>query len=125
MTLTLNGQPAVCSGDCSYTYEVLASATKTITSYTDGATITFNGTGFDSTPTITVGGAECTGVTVAGDELSMTCTKPEGPVGSHIPVVEFAGYGYANYDVSVTNTVDYTLAVTGITPTTGSTAGGT
>ena len=122
LQLTMDGQPVVCSGDCTYAYE--ASPSILITSYTDASTITFTGTGFVSTPTITVGGAECADVTVVSD-TSITCTKPEGAVGSHFPVVEFTGYGYVGYDVAVTNTIDYTLAITSISPSTGSVQGGT
>ena len=98
-----------------------------ITSYTDdGGSITFTGTGFDTTerPHITVGGAECTNATVVS-ATSITCAKPDGPVGNHSPQVEFAGYGYVAYDAGVTNTIDYSLVIAAILPTQGSVAGGT
>ena len=95
-----------------------------ITSYTEGTTITFTGTGFVGTPTITVGGADCSNVTV-DSETSMSCTKPNGPVGTHTPVVEFPEYGYVVYDTGVTNTIEYTLAISSISPAQGSVAGGT
>ena len=46
-------------------------------------------------------------------------------MGSHQPVVDFAGYGYVAYDPSVTTTIDANLSVTGISPSFGSVAGNT
>lgn len=73
---------------------------------------------------VTVGGEACTDVIVSSD-TSMSCLKPAGPVGSHRPLVEFPGFGYATYSQGVTNTIDYTLTITNITPSVGSIAGGT
>jgi len=95
----------------------------TITSYTDGASVDFTGTGFTGTPTVTIGGVECTSPTVTATSIS--CTKADGPVGSHTPVVEFPDYGHVAYDSGVSNTIDYTLAITSISPSLGSVAGGT
>lgn len=63
LQLTLDGSPAVCSGDCTYAYE--AAPSMTITGLVNSSTLTFTGTGFAGTPTITVGGAECTSPVVS------------------------------------------------------------
>jgi len=64
-----------------------------------GTTVTITGTNFYSgLTTVTIGGAACTGVTVAVGGLSLTCTTPAGTVGP--PAV----------DVVVTNTGSATLA---------------
>lgn len=92
-----------------------------------GTTITIVGTGFGSiestiTRTVSVGGATCTAPTVTVDNTTMTCVTPARDAGARDVVVTINGN-------SATKTGGFTYleapTISSLSPTTGTTAGGT
>jgi hypothetical protein len=90
---------------------------------TGGDTVTINGTGFYGSPTVTIGGASATNVTFV-NSTTITATTPAHAIGPVNVVV-------TNPDtqtVTATNGFTYTElppTISSISPTSGSTAGGT
>ena len=84
-----------------------------------GQTLSIDGTVLGGL-TVTIGGQECINVVVAGDFASATCDIPNLATGSH--AVNF--HATNGYVVSDDFMVESTLTVSGISPTSGGTNGG-
>ncbi|MEU8086854.1 IPT/TIG domain-containing protein [Micromonospora sp. NPDC049101] len=90
-----------------------------------GQTVTITGTGFVSgSTTVTFDGAPATDVTVDPQGTSLTAVTPPGAVGPAVVVVSTGGGASAPLDYSYL-AAGGNHTVTGLTPTTGPTAGGT
>ncbi|MBB5476317.1 IPT/TIG domain-containing protein [Micromonospora parathelypteridis] len=90
-----------------------------------GQTVTITGTGFiPGGTTVTFDGAPATGVTVNPQGTSLTAVTPSGAIGPAVVVVTTGGGSSAELDYTyLADQGD--AAVTGLTPTTGPTSGGT
>ena len=144
LRLVSNGLLAACAGAgdpaqpsaCAFRYD--ASATPTVSALSPaldavaGGALTITGTGFFSgvagesaLPIVLLGPAgnatacEVTGAT----DTSITCTLPNAPAGSQRVTVEVAGRGLAAFSTGAE--LIFALGVTDVSPTAGSTAGGT
>lgn len=82
-----------------------------------GTAVTITGTGFTATPTVTFGGVSATSIVLVNAN-TITCNTPAKTVGSYTVLV-------TNPDSSSgTTTFFYGVSVTAITPSSGSTSGG-
>ena len=107
-----------------YTYQTvpsLASISPTVGPLAGGTAVTLNGTGFGSGASVTIGGTAATGCTVVSG-TTITCTTPSGTAGAKNVVVTQPGGSS-----TLTNGYTYQAApsLTSISPTSGTTAGGT
>ncbi|XP_041477742.1 fibrocystin-L-like isoform X1 [Lytechinus variegatus] len=121
---------AACTGDCSFEYS--SDATPTLLSITppegssaDGTAISITGSMFSITPSensVTINGVEC--AVWASTDTSITCDVGESPAGEYEVRVQVLGLGYAEYENGPV-TFNYTFDLTSVSPSRGSTAGGT
>ena len=116
--------------ECSYEYSmdftpVVFSIEPTVLIGDKTATITINGALLDSDSIIKVGeGYECVNITQI-DQENITCEMEPIPAGSYEISVLVLAYGYADFDEMAETMVTSELQVTSISPTVGSTRGGT
>ncbi len=90
-----------------------------------GTSVTITGTGFTGATGVTIGGGAATGVTVVSD-TSITCTTPAGSAGTASVIVTTpGGANAANALFTYVAPAPAAPTVTGISPNSGSTAGGT
>jgi hypothetical protein len=123
LTVAVDGQPALCRGNCAFAYLV---SSPTITSMTDGSTVNFTGTDLianTSAVKVTIGGAAC--AVTAATTTSVSCTKTSGVVGTHTPKVYYELKGLAVYASGVSASVTFALTITSVSPATGAIGGGT
>ncbi len=88
----------------SFTYNdgpTIASVTPTSGTKKGGTIITLSGSGFLANATVTVGGSNCTSVSVAANGLSLTCVTPAGTIG--------------NATINLTNTDSQSTSLSGFT----------
>ncbi|XP_067676837.1 fibrocystin-L-like isoform X2 [Haliotis asinina] len=127
VTVTVNHVPSLCDGDCVFEWTPAATPTVTAISPANGTlalstVLTITGTGFSTTAennTVMIGGVAC--VVSAATATQITCSVGNGPTGSYVVKVNVDGKGTANS----AEQFEYESSVTGISPTTGSLAGGT
>jgi hypothetical protein len=110
LTLTVNSAPAI------------TSVTPTSGSTAGGTSITITGTNFANSATVNVGASACTSVVVVSS-TSLTCTTPPGNAGT--ASVEVTVGGQTNAANTLFTYVTPAPTVSSVTPTSGSTAGGT
>ena len=126
MVVDINGIPSDCSGSCSFTWDSSLTPTLTSVSPTFGGyytLITLTGTGFSTNMAenvVTVGVAACTVASATDTEI--TCTVGEGNPGDRPVSVLVTTKGAAEQASPVTFT--YSFSVSGISPSSGSAAGG-
>ncbi len=102
-----------------YTPLTITSVSPNIGSIIGGTAITVTGTGFATGATVTIGGTAATGCTVSGT-TSIACTTPAHSAGALNVAVSVAG---SNQTLSGGYTYQ-ALAITSVSPSSGSTAGG-
>ncbi|XP_046549966.1 LOW QUALITY PROTEIN: fibrocystin-L-like [Haliotis rubra] len=123
----VNNIPSMCDGDCVFEWTTAATPSVTAISPANGTlalstVLTITGTGFSTTADnnkVMIGGVAC--AVTAATATQITCTVGNGPTGSYVVMVSVDGKGMANS----TEQFEYESSVTGISPTTGSLAGGT
>ncbi|XP_048254422.1 fibrocystin-L-like isoform X3 [Haliotis rufescens] len=127
VAVTVNNVPSLCDGDCTFDWTDAATPEVTAINPAQGTlalntVLTITGTGFSTTDednTVMIGGVACT--VTGATATQITCSVGNGPTGSYVVKVNVAGKGEANS----TQQFEYRSSATGISPTTGSLAGGT
>ncbi|XP_072177767.1 fibrocystin-L-like [Diadema setosum] len=118
---------ASCKSDCSFFYSedatpTLLSISPSSGSAYEGTSVTLTGTRFSENVTVTINDVECEVTSVT--ETEIVCDVGESAAGEFHVMVNVDGLGIAatpNGNVTFT----YNLGVSSVTPSTGSTAGGT
>ncbi|CAH1788932.1 unnamed protein product [Owenia fusiformis] len=128
VSVKINNIPTACTGDCSFEYSEAATPTVTASTPSQGPAntdLTITGTGFHTTAdqnTVLIGGAICDVTSATSTEIH--CTTGNAAAGSADIIVRVIGKGNAEHNGGPFQ-FTYEAAVTALTPTTGSIAGGT
>ena len=123
-TITVTNTDNQSASGQTFTYNTaptLSSVSPSAGALAGGTTLTVNGSGFSGTPTVTVGGNPCTGVTV-GSAIQLTCTLPSGTAGAANVVLTNPDSQTATLAGAYTYQPAPTLTV--IAPSSGALAGG-
>ncbi|XP_078395885.1 PKHD1 like 1, tandem duplicate 1 [Cetorhinus maximus] len=129
----INGIPSNCSGNCGYKWKsektpVILGISPTTGSRAGGTVLTISGSRFaNSSRTdntwVSIGGSQCPITGLTGTEI--TCTIETASNTSSSLTVYIAGLGFAKHSGNQTFTFTLQLEVTNISPSLGSTEGGT
>src|SRR2546427_822204 len=127
VVVTVSGQPSGANPGDQFTY--IAPPSVSVVSPTSGpasggTAITISGTGFDASATVTVGGTAATGVSVVS-ATQLSATTPAHAAGAADVVVTVGGQSSATSAADQFTYVAPPPTVTGVSPTSGSTTGGT
>ncbi|CAG9312591.1 unnamed protein product [Blepharisma stoltei] len=124
----VNKTAVICRGDCSYNYLSYPSFPKIASFSQSSGTLTIVGESFPTDATqisVTVGFSACIDISVSNDATQITCTLQDGVAGSYQPVVKITDQGIIPIDSTFTSTIDSLPTITSISPSSGSTQGGT
>nr|XP_014351910.1 PREDICTED: fibrocystin-L [Latimeria chalumnae] len=129
----INGIPSKCSGDCVYTWNLertpfASGITPMQGSYAEGTILTISGSGFSNSTAndmtlVSVGSVNCPTILVTESEI--TCKVGNASAGSSPVTVYIAEQGLAENFGNYTFNFTYQMQVSGVSPSSGSLAGGT